>query len=111
MAAITAKHSLKSAVVRRVAQIQSSNHELIELLGVIHFTQGEYPSRDADAYERELHNEFRHLQRFKSYFRGAEWFTPSPALFTRIDAIAAKPEAVGLPRTFSFLATRDNVQA
>jgi hypothetical protein len=46
-----------------------------------------------------------------SYFRGAEWFTPSPALFTRIDAIAAKPEAVGLPRTFSFLATRDNVQA
>ena len=111
MAAITGKHSLKSAVVRRLAQIQSSNHELIELLGVIHFTNGEYPSRDADACERELHNAFRHLQKFRSYYRGAEWFTASPDLLRKIDAISVKPEALELPRTFSFLAVPDNLQA
>jgi hypothetical protein len=108
MAAITGKHSLKSTLVRRVAQIQSSNHELIELLGVIYYAKGEYPSRDADAYERELHNEFRHLQRFKSYYRGAEWFTASPELLTKIGAIAGTPEALNLPRTFSFLAAPDD---
>ncbi len=101
MAAQTAKSDLRSTIVRRLAQIQSSNHELIQLLGVIHFTQGDFPTRDAEARERELHIEFQHLQRFKRYGRGAEWFTSSPALLARIREIATEPEVLGLPRTFS----------
>src|SRR6266581_3547313 len=69
--------------------------------GVIHFTQGDFPTRDAEARERELHIEFQHLQRFKRYGRGAEWFTSSPALLARIREIATEPEVLGLPRTFS----------
>ncbi len=101
MAAVSGSHSLKSALVRRMAQIQSSNHELIELLGIVQFVSGAFPTRDADVRERELHHEFRHLQRFKSYLRGAEWFNPSPVLLARIDEIALKPEVLGLPRTFT----------
>jgi hypothetical protein len=111
MAAITGKHTLQSALVRRVAQIQSSNHELIEVLGAIHFTEGEFPTRDADARERELHIEFKHLQRFKSYLRGAEWFTPAPELHARIEEIAARPEALGLPKTSSHALPNDDSRA
>jgi len=112
MAAITAKQDLRSAVVRRLAQIQSSNHELIELLGVIHFKLGEFefPTREADAQERLLHLEFRHLQRFKSYVRGAEWFNPSDELYARINAVAARPDSLGLPRTVSSVASVDDGQ-
>jgi hypothetical protein len=103
MAAQTGKNSLRAIVVRRLSQIQSSNHELIELLGIIHFTQGDHPTRDADAMERELHLEFKHLQRFKSYMRGSEWFTPSAELLARIEELSVKPETLGLPNTFSML--------
>jgi hypothetical protein len=106
--AITGRHSLKSALTRRISQIQSSNHELIEVLGVIQFTDGEFPCWDADAKERELHFEFRHLQRFKAYYRGAEWFNPAPDLCARIEAIATTPEALGLPRTFTHLVPDDD---
>ena len=103
MAAQTGKRELRPIIVRRLAQIQSSNHELIQLIGVIHFTQGEFPTRDAEARERELHLEFQDLQRFKRYGRGAEWFTCSPALLSRIREIADEPEKHGLPRTFTAL--------
>lgn len=105
MAAITGKRTLRETIVRRLSQIQSSNHELIRLLGVIHFATGEYPTRDAEARERELHNEFEHLCRFKSYMRGAEWFTPSPDLLERIEQIAVKPDALNLPHVFSAMRT------
>ena len=99
VAAQTGKRSLRAVVVRRLSQIQSSNHEPVQLLGVIPFTEGEYPMRDAEARERELHGEFSQLQRFKSYSRGAEWFTVSPELLARIDQIATPPEELDLPRT------------
>jgi len=101
MAAQSGKSDLRTTIVRRLAQIQSSNHELIQLIGVIHFTRGEYPTRDAEARERELHIEFQDLQRFKSYRRGAEWFTCSLALLARIREIGDEPEKHGLPRTFT----------
>lgn len=101
MAARTGSHSLKDALVRRMAQIQSSNHELIELLGIMQFETGDFPTRDAEVLERELHHEFRHLQRFQKYLRGSEWFNSSPELLARIEAIAVKPEILGLPRTFA----------
>ncbi len=104
MAAITGDRDLKAAIVRRLSQIQHSNHERICLLGVICFTHeahGLYPTRDADAKERELHNEFEHLCRFAKYTRGAEWFNPAPELLARIEQISTKPEALHLPRCFS----------
>jgi hypothetical protein len=98
---------MRDTVVRRLSQIQSSNHELIRLLGIIHFKEGEYPTRDADARERELHNEFEHLCRFKAYMRGAEWFSASQDLLTRIEQIATKPEALELPISFSSARARE----
>ena len=100
MAAITQNRGLRATIVRRLSQIQSSNHERIRLLGVIHFTQGQYPTRDADAKERELHNEFKHLCRFAAYTRGAEWFNPARELLARIEQVATKPEDLQLPRYF-----------
>ena len=110
MAAITGNRDLRATIVRRLSQIQSSNHEHIRLLGVIHFTHatyGLYPTRDADAKERELHNEFEHLCRFVAYTRGAEWFNPAPELLARIEQIATKPEALQLPRSFPSVAENE----
>jgi len=104
MAAITGNRDLKATIVRRLSQIQSSNHERIRLLGVIHFTHdtnAPYPTRDADVKERELHNEFEHLCRFAAYMRGAEWFNPAPELLARIEQVATKPDALQLPIYFS----------
>jgi hypothetical protein len=100
MAAMTGSRDLRATIVRRLSQIQSSNHERIRLLGVIQFTHDnsrEYPTRDAETKERELHKEFEHLCRFSAYTRGAEWFDPSPELLTRIGEIATKPETLRLP--------------
>jgi hypothetical protein len=107
VAAITGSRTLRDTVVRRLSQIQSSNHELIRLLGIIHFKDGEYPTRDADVRERELHNEFRHLCRFEAYMRGAEWFSASQDLLNRIEQIATKPEALQLPNFFSSTRARE----
>ena len=107
IAAITGNRDLRATIVRRLSQIQSSNHERIRLLGVIQFTHdtyGECPTWYADAKERELHNEFEHLCRFAVYTRGAEWFNPSSELLVRIEQIATKPEALHLPIFFPSVA-------
>jgi len=110
MAAITGNRDLKAAVERRLSQIQSSNHERLRLLGVIHFTHdtyGLYPTQCAEAKERELHNEFEHLRRFAARERGAEWFNPAPELLARIEEVATKPEALQLPRSFPSVDTEE----
>ncbi len=107
IAAITSTRDLTATIVRRLSQIQSSNHERIRLLGVIHFTHGPHPTRDAEAKERELHTEFEHSCRFAPYTRGAEWFNPSPELLARIEQIATKPEALQLPRFFPSVDTTE----
>lgn len=106
MAAITGNRDLRATVVRRLSQIQSSNHEHIRLLGVIHFTHdsyGEYPTWHADAKERDLHEKFKHLCRFAAYARGGEWFNPDPNLLACIEQISVKPEALHLPTSFTCL--------
>jgi hypothetical protein len=105
MAAQTKSNTLKSTISRRLSQIQSSNHELVELLGVIYLAEGEYPTREAEILERELHLEFEHLQRFAKNTRGAEWFTASPELVSKVQSIATSPEELGLPKHFSILAS------
>jgi len=98
MLAITPKTNIKSALVRRLSSIQSSNHELVTVLGLVHFTSGQYPTKDAEDLERKLHIEFQHLGRFKVGTRGAEWFTCSSELLDRIRALSVAPESLGLPR-------------
>lgn len=97
MLAVTEKTNLESAIIRRLSGIQSSNHELVKVHGLIHFADGEYPTKDAEDLERVLHNEFEHLARFKPGTRGSEWFTASPELLARIREIAVSPESLGLP--------------
>lgn len=101
VAALTNGGTLKQAVLRRFAQLQTSNHETIELVGIIHFSHGKYPTRDAEVLERELHIRFGTSQRFKSNTRGCEWFTPTEELFSYIKEHTAMPEALGLPKIIS----------
>ncbi len=98
MFAVTPKTNLRSAMIRRLSNIQSSNHELVEVYRVLTFTDGDYPTKDAEDFEREMHNEFSHLARFKLGTRGAEWFDASPDLLNRIREIAFPPESLGLPK-------------
>ena len=102
--AVTAKLTIQSAVARRLGQMQTSNHEPIQLLGLISFADCEYPTREAEILERTLHIEFSHLARFASGTKGAEWFSSSPQLLAKINEIAVGPEAFGLPQCFARLA-------
>lgn len=108
MAAQTKKNTLRSTVVRRLSQIQSSNHELVKLIGIVYFSEGAFPTRDAEILERELHLEFEHLQRFKKHSRGAEWFTAAPELLEKVQSISSSPEEYDLPIYFTEPASMDD---
>jgi hypothetical protein len=86
---------LEARIRRRQEHIQSANHELIELLGVIRCPD----MIVAEERERDLHFKFAALQRFKAHTRGAEWFTPAPELVDYIRENAETPEALAVPRT------------
>ena len=101
MLAVTAQLTLQSAIARRVCQIQTSNHEPVQLLGVIGFHTGDFPTRDAETKERELHSQFSYLARFTPGTKGSEWFNIAPELLKSIEEIAVPPEALGLPRSFA----------
>jgi hypothetical protein len=99
VAALTNGCSLRQGVTRRLKEIQTSNHETVELLGLVHFTEGQYPTRSAEVRERELHVLFAAQQRFTPGSRGAEWFTPSPELLAHIREHTQRPEALNVPRS------------
>jgi hypothetical protein len=101
ISALTKQCTMRDAVKRRFSQIQSSNHDTVELLGVITFTEGQYPTRQAEVRERELHIQFAHLQRFKPGTRASEWFTASQELLSFIAANSTPPEILNLPRFIS----------
>jgi hypothetical protein len=107
MIAITPKTDLRSAMARRLASIQSSNHELVRVLGVVVRKDGPHPTKDTEDHERELHLEFEHLARFSAGSRGAEWFDAAPELLERIRALAQPPSDVGIPETVGRLVTRE----
>jgi hypothetical protein len=81
-----------------MTQIQLSNHEPLELLGIITFVDGDLPTLQAENRERELHEKFSLLQRFKRYTVGAEWFNLSDDLRAYIKSETSPPEAFQLPR-------------
>jgi hypothetical protein len=101
------KGSLQQAVQRRFREIQSSNHETIELLGVIRFSEGEFPAKLAETRERELHIKFASLQRFKQHTRGAEWFTPGAELLDYIREHTETPEVLSIPRVIGLQINRE----
>jgi hypothetical protein len=101
VAAVTKGKTFQDAVTRRMKQIQSANHELVELLGVISFEEGDTPTLLAETLERELHNRFAWSLRFKQHTIGAEWFTSSESLLSYISENAKAPEVLGLPRTIA----------
>lgn len=107
VAALSNGATLEKAVLRRFKQIQTSNHETVELLGVIHFTEGKYPTRDAEVLERELHIQFSDCQRFKAHTSGSEWFTPTKKLLDYISKNAVNPELLSLPTIVSSPTNRD----
>lgn len=102
VAAQIGTRDLQSSLKKRLDQIQSSNHEPIQLIGIVHFDKNkyEYPMWQADALERELHNEFQHLARFARNTRGSEWFNFSEELLIRIKEISVPPDRLKLPRFF-----------
>ena len=104
MLAVTERLSVRTAIARRVGQIQTSNHEPIEVLGVILFSECDFPTRAAETKERELHLKYSHLARFKSGTKGAEWFNCSPQLLEEIRANSSSPETLEIPRCYASLA-------
>jgi len=103
MLAITQKTDLKSALIRSLSTIQSSNHELVEVLGLVYLTDGPYPARDAEDLERKLHVEFVSQCRFKTGTRGAEWFNSTIEIIEKVRRISVSPDQLGLPRTVGVL--------
>lgn len=101
VAAVTKGKTLQEAVRRRLRQIQSVNHEQVELLGIISFESGDMPTFDAETRERELHNRFASSLRFRQHTIGAEWFNSSKELLTYIAENAKAPDVFGLTRTIA----------
>jgi hypothetical protein len=86
-----------------MTEIQKANHEPLELLGVVYFATGEMPTLQAENRERELHEKFCSLLRFKRYTVGAEWFNLSDELRDYISNETTKPDALQLPRFIASL--------
>jgi hypothetical protein len=97
----------RATLLDRMKKTQAHNHEPIELLGVIRFSDGEFPTRDAEDQARGLHGEYSHLCRFKPHTRGSEWFTASPELLAMIAESAITPETLGFPRFVCTLVDED----
>lgn len=85
-------------VSKRLAALQSSNHEILELRGVIPFRGMALPMKDAEDKERELHGMFRALQRAKEGQRGYEWFKADQSLLGFIERDTIRPEVFSFPR-------------
>jgi hypothetical protein len=90
---------VRDCIRQRHKQIESSNHETITLLGLIPFLDGELPARRAELCERELHQHFADLQRFKPHTCGAEWFSYGTQLVEYIEKHSCRPEKFGIEAT------------
>jgi hypothetical protein len=98
VAAVPTGKTMAQTIVRRFKQIQSSNHECLEILGVIRFQDGELPTLLAEKCERELHSRFKSSLRFKMHSLAAEWFNSSDELLTFVRHNTEAPEALAVPR-------------
>ena len=106
-AAIKIGVTTRATLLDRMKKTQAHNHEPIELLGVIRFSDGEFPTRDAEDHARRLHCQLAHLCRFKPHTRGSDWFTASPELLAMIAESSISPETLGFPRFVCTLVHED----
>ena len=90
-------------VKKRILDIQGMNHEVLEVLGIIPFTEGERPRLAADQEEAALHRRFAEITRFASGGRSSEWFYPTEELFEYIAASTKKPEEFGIATSVAVL--------
>jgi hypothetical protein len=98
VASVPTEKTMAQAISRRFKQIQSSNHERLELLGIIRFEGGERPTLRAETRERELHTQFKSSLRFKMHSIAAEWFNSSDELLAFVQENAEPPEVLGVAR-------------
>ena len=105
MAAVGKGETYKEAIVRRLKAIQSANHELLKLLGAILFTEGKLPAMNAEQREREIHNQFAELLRFRQHTVGAEWFAVSDELLAFIHENTKDADELGLPKHVATLSS------
>ena len=89
-----------STVERRLRSLQCSNHEPLELLGLI----GPKLMLEAEREEQALHIRFAHLQRIVNGNVGHEWFTAAPDLLGYITQYAVPPEKIGYRRSVARIA-------
>jgi hypothetical protein len=98
--------TFQQAIKSRFSAIQTSNHECVQLLGIIRFTEGELPMGSAETLERELHIKLASLQRFKQHTKAAEWFNVSDELLDYIKSMTESPEGLGIPRIIASTISR-----
>lgn len=92
--------STEATLRSRVKRIQGSNHEKIELLGVIPFRDLEYPMKCAETCEQELHKKFEKIQRRKKGAAGHEWFDGDKELIDYItDNAETPPNGLGITKS------------
>jgi hypothetical protein len=90
-------------VKKRILTIQGMNHEVLEVLGIIPFADGERPRAQADIEEAALHRRFAETSRFNGAGRSSEWFYPSEELLAYITDSTRKPEEFGIPKSVALL--------
>ena len=98
LVAIKVGVSTATTMMGRLRRHQSSNHEVLRILGLIHFEGMEKPMEEANHLEIQLHARFENLRRFSSG-PGTEWLTPSKDLLGLIAERAVSPEKFGLKET------------
>ena len=95
----------RSRMEKRLRELQSSNHEVLELLGIIEFPKEKFTKHMVDSEERErgLHAQFAHLQRLQKWGVGYEWFNPGKELIDFIAQNAHLPDALRTKTTVTSL--------
>ena len=95
----------RKRIENRLRELQSSNHEVLELLGIIEFPKEKFtkPMVDAEARERGFHTQFADLQRLKKWGVGYEWFNPGEGLLHFIAQNTHLPDALKSKTTVTSL--------
>jgi hypothetical protein len=88
---VTRPHRMRS----RLRSLQTGNHRLLRILGLIHF-EGHRAKRRAEELEGELHARFAAQQRFKPGYVGSEWFSAANELLALIRDQAESPAVYGI---------------
>jgi hypothetical protein len=90
----------KETIEQRFRAIQCSNHEPLELLGLI----GPALMSEVEGMEKRLHTTFKSSQLIMDGNVGHEWFRATDELLAYIEQHTQKPEKFGLPTSVAKIA-------